>query len=197
MAETSPSQEAVQKLEDQLSCRLCLRRYRQPKVLQCLHIFCQDCLQPLVKPTAEGQIVECPQCREATPLPHNGVPGLQRAFFIAGFFDVLDVMKESISNISSTKTGLKCSKHPDKLLKLYCETCKEMICDDCQYNKVHRGHDYDLASEVFSNDKKEVLGIPQPVEQQTATREDALEGLDTECTQIQHHHTMQTNNVHV
>ena len=94
---------ALRKLEDQLTCGACLQVYPQSKVLHCFHIFCQDCLQPLVKQTAQGQTVECPQCHKATPLPHNGVPGLQGAFFVNGLFDVLDIMKKVSSTVEQAK----------------------------------------------------------------------------------------------
>ena len=67
-----------------------------------------------------------------------------------------------------------------------------MICRNCIL-KVHRDHHYDLATDTFPRHKEEILASLQPVEQQMATLEKALEGLDTECTQIQEEcHTLET-----
>ena len=126
MAELPPGEQALKKLEDQLTCGVCLQPYTRPKVLHCFHIFCEDCLQPLVKQTAQGQTVECPHCRKATPLPTNGVPDLQGAFFMSGYFDVLDILKKA-SNPNKTK----CDKCKQRNSSCFCRTCG-FICDNCK-----------------------------------------------------------------
>ena len=126
MAELLSNKQALQKLEDQLSCGVCLQPYTRPKVLHCFHILCEDCLQPLVKQTAQGQTVECPQCRKATPLPHNGVPGLQGAFFVSGYFDVLDILKKA-----NNPDKVKCDKCKEHDSSSYCRQCG-FVCDSCK-----------------------------------------------------------------
>ena len=77
----------------------------------------------------------------------------------------------------------QCSKHPDQLLDLFCETCEEMICKDCIL-QVHRNHQYDLATDAFPKHKDVIVASLQPVEQQLASVNQALEGLDTESSLI-------------
>ena len=81
------------------------------------------------------------------------------------------------------KKVLQCSKHPAKELDLYCESCEQMICRDCIL-KVHRNHQYNLASDAFPKHKDEIASSLQPVEQQLASVNKALEGLNTRCGQI-------------
>ena len=87
--------------------------------------------------------------------------------------------------VPPVKTVLQCSKHPDKQLDLFCETCEEMICRDCIV-RVHRNHQYDLATDAFPKHKDVIVASLRPVEQQLASVNKVLEGLDTECVQITH-----------
>ena len=234
----SSSQQALQKLNEQLTCPICLEPYTDPKLLQCFHVFCENCLNPLARQTPQGQVVECPNCRQPTSLPQNGVPGLQGAFLIHHLFDIQDILKKVSSPAKSkcdkcetrepccycrtcgficdsckkphlewkefssheiisldqltgdvtnlvppVKKVLQCSKHPDKHLDLFCETCEEMICRDCII-QVHRDHQYDLVRDAFPKHKDVIVASLQPVEQQLASVNKALEGLDTRCGQI-------------
>ena len=73
--------------------------------------------------------------------------------------------------------------HPAKEVDLYCETCKEVICRDCIL-KVHRDHQYDLVTDAFPQQKNVLISSIQPAEQQLASVNKALEGLDTLCGEI-------------
>ena len=42
------AKQALKKLEDQLTCAICLDTFKDPKLLQCFHVYCKDCLQQLV-----------------------------------------------------------------------------------------------------------------------------------------------------
>jgi hypothetical protein len=68
--------------EDLLGCTICFDRLKSPKVLQCLHTFCETCLERhfgavscQFKPVPT--FVSCPNCRELTYLPKGGIPGLR------------------------------------------------------------------------------------------------------------------------
>ena len=244
----SSTQQALQKLEDQLTCAVCLEPYTDPKLLQCFHVFCENCLKRLARQTPQGQVVECPNCRHPTSLPQNGVPGLRGAFLVHHLFDIQDTLKKvsapaktqcnkckkresscycrtcgficerckdfhsdweefssheiisldqltgDVTNlVPPVKTVLQCSKHPVKETDLFCETCEEMICQHCIV-RVHRDHQYDLATDAFSKHKNVIVASLQPVEKQLASVNKALEGLDTRCSQItDQRQTMETD----
>ena len=44
---------------------------------------------------------------------------------------------------------MKCNDH-NKSLKVYCETCQQLICRDCTVSKRHRNHDYNPITEAYS-----------------------------------------------
>ena len=91
----------------------------------------------------------------------------------------LDQLTEDVTNlVPPDQKIMQCSKHPGKELDLYCETCKEVICRDCIL-KVHRDHQYDLATDAFPQQKNVLIGCVAPAEQQLASVNKALEDLDT------------------
>ncbi|XP_070570853.1 tripartite motif-containing protein 2-like [Ptychodera flava] len=62
-----------------LSCVICLERYKNAKLLQCLHSFCELCLDKLA---VEGKTITCPICRRPHQLPDSGVTGIGDNSFI-------------------------------------------------------------------------------------------------------------------
>ncbi len=88
MAEKIAAKEALQKVEDQLECAICLQPYKDPKLLMCFHVFCTHCLERIITPNQDGSTVTCPNCRHVTTLPQNSVTALQSAFHIAHLFDI-------------------------------------------------------------------------------------------------------------
>ncbi|CAI8019271.1 DnaJ homolog subfamily C member 13 [Geodia barretti] len=91
---STAAEKALQKIQDQVTCGICLEPYKQPRLLKCFHVYCEQCLQRLVRGGREGQSLPCPQCRQDTPLPVGGVPGLQGAFYIHYLFDIQDALKK-------------------------------------------------------------------------------------------------------
>ena len=50
---------------------------------------------------------------------------------------------------------LGCELHHD-ILKVYCETCQELICRDCAVSKQHRNHEYKLITECYPDHHQEI-----------------------------------------
>ena len=235
---STPAEKALQKIQDQVTCGICLEPYKQPRLLKCFHVYCEGCLQRLVRGGGEGQSLSCPQCRQDTPLPAGGVPGLQGAFYIHNLFDIQDALKKVSSSeqtmcnkckkreavgfchtcgfvceickeihqywdnfetheiidldtltgdvttlVPPLKKTLFCATHPSKKAKLYCETCDELICRDCIV-RVHRDHQYDLVPESFAKQEKVIVDSLEPVEEQIAMLERAVESVDTRCSAV-------------
>ena len=169
------AEEVVKKLEKQLNCLICLNTYTDPKLLQCNHVFCRDCLVGLAHRNPQG--LPCPTCRQVTPIPPEGVAGLQPAFQTNQFLEILD-QHEMVK-----KDILYCPKHQNRELELYCETCEELICFHCTI-KQHNGHEYNLIGEVFEKHKQEIMSSLNPAEQQQTLASKALEKLDVRCREI-------------
>ena len=204
MEATRCTTEALKKLEDQLTCAICLDSYKEPKLLQCFHVFCEKCLGLLVVQDRQGQLsVLCPTCRRSTLLPAASVSGLQSAFHIHHLFEIQEAFEKNKESQATTtdhaaqavsaddsekplppkKSTFRCPFHKERELELYCETCEELICFHCTV-RLHNGHQYDLVSEVFEKHKSEITESLEPVEKQLGTVSEALEQLDTRCEQF-------------
>ena len=194
------AEKVIKKLDEQLNCSICLDTYTDPKVLQCFHIYCTKCLIPLVR-GRQGQLtLTCPACRQVTPIPTNGVRGLQSAFQINDFIGIRDDLKkvkdlipsqepgvegDATSQTPSKKTTHYCSEHADRELELYCETCNELICYKCiAKGSKHHDHDYAPLDEAFDRYKGEIMPSLEPMEKQLKTIHTALAELDTHSGEI-------------
>ncbi|KAL3880230.1 hypothetical protein ACJMK2_032479 [Sinanodonta woodiana] len=109
----------VQQIDrDFLNCGICLGRYNKPKVLPCLHTFCEHCLTDYIP--AESLSVTCPICRQQSILPLDGVNALQTNFFITNLMEV--VGQPNVCGMCAddqNKPGTKCTD------------CSQYLCDKC------------------------------------------------------------------
>ena len=169
------AEEVVKKLEEQLNCLICLGTYTDPKLLQCNHVFCRDCLVGLAHRNPQG--LPCPTCRQVTPIPPSGVAGLQPAFQTNLLLEILSQHEKVKQDI------LYCQQHQNRELELYCETCEELICVQCTIQQ-HHTHEYNLIVEVFEKHKQEIMSSINPAEQQQTLARKALEKLDARCREI-------------
>ncbi|XP_067826176.1 RING finger protein 223-like [Heptranchias perlo] len=75
----SPDGNSVEGLE----CTICFSSYdnifKTPKLLECQHAFCLECLARLVAtmPADQTTTIICPLCRSQTAMPDNGTPALR------------------------------------------------------------------------------------------------------------------------
>ena len=121
---------ALKKLEDQLTCAICLDTFKEPKMLQCLHVYCKDCLQRLVVQDRQGQVsVSCSTCRQSTILPPGtDVSSLQSAFHVNHLFDIQEAL-EKLKDPYKLQCE-KCSK-PTRTVQNFCQDCVQFLCERC------------------------------------------------------------------
>ena len=192
------AEKVLKKVEDQLNCSVCLGVYTDPKMLHCFHVFCKTCLRKLVFRDEQGQLVlSCPNCRHITPVPANGVAGLQPAFLINHLLDIAEDLKRgknAPASADSSSASLPpqqeevptfCSEHVREELKLYCETCGELICPYCALKTgKHHNHDYALIEEAFETYKKEIGSLLEPINRKLASVDEVLTQFDKDNGEI-------------
>ena len=208
------SEEALKNLQEQLNCSICLDIYTDPKLLQCFHVFCRQCLVPLGVRDQQGQLsLTCPTCRQVTPIPDRGVSGLQPAFHINNLRQIYEDSVKKLENPAATPEGAVggttvnspsrnvvqcCFEHAEEELKLYCETCGELVCYQCVIKGgKHHDHDYALLQIAFEKYKEEITSSLEPMEKQVTIIKKALEQLNTRCGEISDQRAAIEDNIHV
>ena len=246
------SSEVLHKLEEQLTCPICLEQYTNPKFLPCFHSFCSKCLEnvPLELGQQGSYTLPCPTCRSPCQLPHQGVQALPSSFTINNLSEVYNVMKKvsdnqhaSCDRCSSSDAdryckqcakflcqpcllmhnewmtdhqtlGLdevvntayqlpqakseatsNCTQHSEPL-KVYCETCEELICQLCTVKK-HKDHDYDVVCDAFAKHKLTIESSLQPLNQQIHRLAEALANLIKRREEIANQGGRVKNEIHL
>ena len=201
------AEKVVERVEEQLNCSVCLDTYTDPKILQCFHVFCRQCLVPLGVRDLQGQLsLTCPTCRQATPIPARGVAGLQPAFHINNLLEILEDSAKKIVNVPATpETDLNpvnkashCFVHEDKELELYCETCGELICyKGVTKSGKHHSHDYEEFNVAFEKYKEEITSSLEPMEKQVRTIKKVLALIEQCRGEVSDQRVAIEDNIHV
>ena len=166
----------------------------------------------LVVRDQQGQLIlTCPTCRQATPVPANGVAGLQSAFQVNPLLEILEEHKKakdtaaSLEGAKSVVTHPKpprkvianCFEHTDKERELYCEMCGDLICIKCAIKGgKHQTHDHYLLDEAFERYKGKIAPSLEPLEGKLVAVKEALAQLDKRCGEISDHRVAIEANIH-
>ena len=148
-----PTSEALKKLEDQLTCPICLGHLTNPKILPCLHSFCQHCLQAVSLDLVQSDKYQlpCPTCRSSCELPETGVASLPTSFLINNLTEVYSLLKK-ISGSGDVSCD-NCEKKTSA--SGYCKKCGLFYCQGCldhhQKLKLTSDHEIVTMNEVVNS----------------------------------------------
>ncbi|CAG9856619.1 unnamed protein product [Phyllotreta striolata] len=113
-------------LADPDSCGMCGGALEVPRMLHCLHVFCQDCLDKKIACNGAGDAgsrdtsIICPTCNHTTMVGTKKLAALP-----------LDVTKTNISDVSNS-SSLHCTSCTAKeVAKSRCSTCHNLLCNNC------------------------------------------------------------------
>ena len=114
--------------DDLFECALCASDMvrRNPRVLQCLHSFCEQCLKKLI----HDDVIKCPTCRKVTTVTDDDVTDLPINF------PLIKMRERELKKSKPPKPVLKNDKvcqvcdHATPVFK--CEKCMKYLCLECK-----------------------------------------------------------------
>ncbi|XP_022088844.1 E3 ubiquitin-protein ligase TRIM71-like [Acanthaster planci] len=114
-----------------LECPICCCRYKDPKILGCLHSFCLKCLDEMTSKQKPGTgKVTCPVCRRDTKIPNAGLQGLSGCFYLSSLVEEFNRQEKVLGEVS--KPSLLCEQCEEGIIAVSrCLDCKENICRIC------------------------------------------------------------------
>ncbi|XP_013384925.1 uncharacterized protein LOC106154916 [Lingula anatina] len=128
----------TKEISDQfLVCKICLEPYKQPKTLDCLHVFCSDCIEKHMDAQMERtsyryasymRNVSCPLCRKRTDIPNGGVRKLPDNFLVSNLTEIVNRRKPSAVPLCDICHNLH-SKNNEAASK--CLECSKLLCKSC------------------------------------------------------------------
>ena len=109
-------------------CSVCLNHMleRTPRMLSCIHTFCEKCLSQLI----QNKTIHCPVCREITELKQNDVKELRVNFLLAQMKDAQIKPKEATTKAAKVKSKCQICEEGDPVFK--CKECSNILCNRCK-----------------------------------------------------------------
>ncbi|KAH9515203.1 hypothetical protein Btru_019506 [Bulinus truncatus] len=135
MSTTAAGNKLAQEIHDEfLTCKICLEGFKSPKCLDCLHTFCEQCIDNHVlnectyKKYSDYREFTCPLCRKRTQLPIGGVKKLPDNFLVSSLGEVVARQKPSKFPFCDI-CKLVNRKHREATSK--CIDCNKLLCKQC------------------------------------------------------------------
>lgn len=175
---------ALKKLEDQLTCPVCLSYLNDPRVLLCLHTYCRRCLEGLARPSQAEELVmvECPVCRKETRV--KSVDELQKAFQVVALFDIKrDLERSHKQKDAVEKSDMseieKCFAHQMKL-EFYCNECSKLLCSGCT-NGAHKFHQFTAIHPAAEKKTEKMKSYLSELESKLASIKEGISEVEGSC----------------
>ncbi|XP_038054654.1 E3 ubiquitin-protein ligase TRIM56-like [Patiria miniata] len=132
MASSVTAQSVLEKISvDHLECSICTNRFRQPKLLDCLHSFCLQCLQDLRQSQdLSGTKLTCPLCRRETMLKGSGVADLPNNFAFSALVEEVTMQEKLLEGQGSEIKCQACDEENQAVSR--CTDCDHFLCQECQ-----------------------------------------------------------------
>ncbi|XP_070549902.1 E3 ubiquitin-protein ligase TRIM71-like [Ptychodera flava] len=105
-----------------LQCPVCLNRFENPKILDCHHTFCENCLKNIAD-CNHGRL-SCPLCRNAQ-VPRDGVSALPSNGYVISLMEYFQSGNLDTGDVNRSCKG--CQKNAVR----HCIECGVFLCQRC------------------------------------------------------------------
>merc|ERR1719312_2074328 len=124
---------------NELECPICRDHFTCPRVLPCLHVFCECCL---AQAAGHNSYVVCPICRKEVALINGDVRNFPKHNMIENLIRILTLNKEKETKL--------CDGCGNRGAEYWCVEAEEAYCKDCKsiysslkYTKDHHIFNFD------------------------------------------------------
>ena len=121
-------------MADLTTCSICLEDYVSPRALNCIHTFCEKCLEDCIEkdPQDKCEKITCPLCRQVTVLSRGGVKQLPLNNFVTRKPQQAGKMADATGARSALGGGACGSCKLAEGAAVHCEDCALDLCSRCQ-----------------------------------------------------------------
>ncbi|XP_041461405.1 tripartite motif-containing protein 2-like [Lytechinus variegatus] len=132
-------------ISDEVECAICLSMLERPRILECLHSFCEKCLEKYLKSSKDDSSrsgksnLKCAICCAHTTIPENGVHGLKLDYRATRLVEALrekETRKSKLVNsgnhceVCGWTASVKASSTKDSTFT-FCSDCCQVLCKRC------------------------------------------------------------------
>lgn len=148
----------VEDISRHLNCGICKRLIRSPKLLPCLHSFCQVCIESLAKELDQNENLVCPVCKTDAKISRDEVRSLPINFFLDNMLDIALINSSDQEPVpcSSCDAGYPATSR--------CVDCGEFLCERCYgvHKRIRQTKDHRILtiSELLESNTGEDLHRP-------------------------------------
>ncbi|KAM9334240.1 E3 ubiquitin-protein ligase TRIM63-like [Symphorus nematophorus] len=188
---------AMESLEKQLSCPICLDMFTKPVViLPCQHNLCRGCANDLYESKNpyhfSGGTFRCPTCRFEVVLDRHGVYGLQRNLLVENIIDIYKQQQESRGGDGEDAPlkdkdvkEPKCKEHEDERINIYCVSCQTPTCSMCKVFGQHKDCEVSPLHAVYQSQKNELHSAVELLAAGNSCIQAVMAQMDDTCKLIQ------------
>ena len=162
---------AMEKPFPHITCCVCSKPYKDPRILPCLHSFCLQCLHHEIGKSGSQQMFLCPICERNSSIPVGGASGLPQNLHLGFEVEVAGYMSKMVNN--SDVACDHCIDGGNGPAVVFCCTCHQFLC------KV--AYEYHRADRHLS--KHNMVGLDQEGARQLHT---TMKPRDHYCSQPNH-----------
>ncbi|XP_071817044.1 uncharacterized protein [Apostichopus japonicus] len=166
MATWSPFMEGL--TENFFNCPVCLDQFNEPKLLPCLHRYCNDCLRKFIQ-TSHDRTIECPLCKQRCCIPKDGLDDFKTDFHMKSMLEFIELHKSFEKK--DLKQCVSCLK--DVVCSAYCFRCRDFLCNECY--KVH------ISNKMFTDHQPSTLKLENMAAKNLTMEEIAAMTEDPRC----------------
>ncbi|XP_038056771.1 E3 ubiquitin-protein ligase TRIM71-like [Patiria miniata] len=114
-----------------LECPICCCLFKDPKMLDCLHSFCLNCLEEMMsKQKPKAKKITCPVCRRETQVPDGGLQSLSSSFFLSSLVDEVKQQEAALGEASAPTATCDCGEGKEAMWR--CLDCSDNLCQKCR-----------------------------------------------------------------